>query len=114
MASKVAVGIERFSIRGSLPAKTARRAIERIAPAIRSCYMPAATRANTTPALVISVRLMFDENQMARDVQIDRAAGVLNGLAGCLSSAISSARPDTAPDVGTVAVTFAIRFTPEL
>lgn len=105
------VAIEALDVDGSLTANQVRRVTERIAPALAACYGPAATRAATSPATSVDVRLVLDEDGRARDVSA--TGGALPGLAACVAGVVKGARSTVPPDVGTVRVRFTVAFRPE-
>jgi serine/threonine protein kinase len=111
LATSARVAIADVSARGSLTTLAVRRAIDRVVPALRACYGPAATRAQRSPTVEMRVRLVIDESQGARDISF--ASDPLPGLAACAAHALHGLHAEAAPDVGVEDVTFALQFVPE-
>ncbi|MEO8554845.1 MAG: hypothetical protein ABI678_32930, partial [Kofleriaceae bacterium] len=111
VATSARLVIEHLSVRGALTVAQVKRAVDRVSPAIRACYGPAASRAKHSPELAIHVRFELDENTRAHSIQAGEAA--LAGVAGCVQRAVADVRAEQPPDVGSVDVTFVAHFTPE-
>ena len=103
--------LDDLSVRGSLTSAQIKRALDRVTPALRACYGPAATVAAKSPSVAIRARFEIDESQHAHSIQT--AGGALPGLATCVSRALSDVRTEAAPDVGTVDITFVLQYVPE-
>jgi hypothetical protein len=102
--------IARLDVNGPLPSSVVRRGVERILPALRSCYRTAAKAQRTTPLVNLSLDFEIDENSAATSVSASGAT--FGSLPSCARSAISRLQTQQAPDVGTVHVVLAITFRP--
>ncbi|HET9990210.1 MAG TPA: hypothetical protein VFQ65_16885, partial [Kofleriaceae bacterium] len=90
--------IENVAVRGSLSEATVRRAVERIAPAIRQCAPNAPQN--------IQVHFTIGEARRATNVQASGTAPT----SACVVSAFGAMRSETAPDVGDVDVDVQIAY----
>ncbi len=103
--------IASLDVNGPLPSSVVRRGVERILPALRTCYRTAAKASGMTPAVSVSLSFEIDESGAASGVSA-RGAANLGTLATCVRGAVSRLNTQQAPDVGTVNVTAAISFRP--
>jgi uncharacterized membrane-anchored protein len=104
------VTVAALRVRGSLPDDDVRRAIERILPAMRTCYQTSARAANRSPAATVHLTLAIDDSRRATGVHAESAGWT--ALAACTSSAFDSLRVQNSPDVGDVAVVLDLAFQP--
>jgi len=87
-----------------------RRAVERVLPALRTCYRAAARSRNQTPVVNLTTSFEVDENSTATSISATGAG--FGSLEGCARSAISRVQTQQPPDVGTVHVVAVIAFRP--
>jgi hypothetical protein len=111
LATSAKLSLDALSVRGALTAAQVKRALDRVAPAVRACYGPAVTRAGTSPSVALRVRFEIDETQHARAIEV--TGSDLAGLSACVERALATVRAEAAPDVGTVDVAVVIQLVPE-
>ena len=99
-----------IDVTGPLQESEIRRAVERVLPAVRTCYRDAARGARRTPRLVVRVSLSIDDTRAARSVRA--ASSALPGLSACIGDALGRTRTRIAPDVGDAQVVLTISFSP--
>jgi serine/threonine protein kinase/outer membrane biosynthesis protein TonB len=103
--------IASLDVNGPLPSSVVRRGVERILPALRTCYRTAAKTRGMTPAVNVSLSFEIDESGAATSVSASGAANLAT-LASCAKAAVGRLNTQQAPDVGTVHVVVAISFRP--
>jgi serine/threonine protein kinase len=103
--------ITSMDVHGPLPSSVVQRGVERILPALRTCYRNAAKTNKKTPLLMVSLSFEIDENSAATSVSAATGTG-FGTLHGCVRGAVSRLQTQQAPDVGTVQVVLAITFRP--
>ena len=101
--------IASLDVTGPLPSSVVRRAVERVLPALRTCYRAAAKASKSTPPVTLSLSFEVDESSSATSVSAGASFGTLSS---CAKSAIGRVQTQTAPDVGTVHVAASISFKP--
>jgi len=104
-----ATSIARLDVRGSLTATSVRRSVERVRPALASCYGQAARQRPTAELVSGELRFTIDETGHARSVTTTHAA--VPALDECLRSAIGRL-VSRAPDTGRVQTVLQLRFEP--
>ena len=102
--------IASLEVNGPLPTSVVRRSVERVLPALRTCYRTAAKAGNKTPAANLTVSFEVDESAAAVSVSANGTS--FGSLASCAKGAIGRLQTQQAPDVGTVNVVVAISFRP--
>jgi hypothetical protein len=110
VVTDVRLTVEALDVRGSLTAGQIKRALDRVVPVLRACYLPAATHAGKSPTVIVRVRFEIDESQRARSIRA--SGGELPELGACASRALELVRTEAPPDVGTVDVGFGLAFVP--
>jgi len=103
--------ITSLDVNGPLPSSVVRRGVERILPALRTCYRNAAKTGQKTPLVSLSVSFEIDENSSATNVSAARGAA-FGPLQGCVRGSVSRLQTQQAPDVGTAQVVLVITFRP--
>lgn len=96
-------------VEGALPRAAVERAVERVLPSVRACYVEAAARAQRNAAGTLDVKFSLDETGVARDADV--GSGPLPDLAGCVRAAARRIRTQP-PDVGGVRVSVTLTFSP--
>src|SRR5262249_20290858 len=94
-------------VEGALPRADVERAVERVLPAFRACYVQAAARAQKNAGGTLAVKFAVDETGAARDAEV--GSGPLPELAACVRTAARRIRTQ-APDVGGVRVWVTLTF----
>ncbi len=107
-ASTSIVGL---SAKGSLSSREVKKAVERRASALRSCYKTNSKRANAVPRITARVSFIIDESGRARNVNVSGAT--LPGLKDCIASSFKKVQTQNAPDVGTVRVSLTVNYAPK-
>ncbi|MEO8551396.1 MAG: protein kinase [Kofleriaceae bacterium] len=103
------VTIEDLHVLGSLTDGDVRRGVERVMPALRTCYQTTARTSARSPAATVLVGLAIDDARHATNI---RATGEWAQLATCVRGALDQVRTQSAPDVGDVETTFRLGFQP--
>jgi hypothetical protein len=98
-----------LDVNGPLAGSVVRRAVDRVLPALRTCYKTAAKTAQKTPVVKLSISFEIDENSAATGVSV---SGNFGTLAACARSAIGNLVTQQAPDVGTAHVVVGVAFKP--
>ena len=98
------VWAEELNVQGSLQPSIVRRALERISPQLRACYVRHGVANNAGSSC--RVELTIDERGRARSPIIQGPIG--SELAGCLSQSTRRLVSDP-PDTGVVRVSFGLR-----
>jgi hypothetical protein len=107
VATVASMSLDALSVRGALTSAQVRRALARMTPDLRSCYVAA----RGTSAVAIAVSFVIDESQRARSIRSSKVS--LGGLSACVERVLSGLRAEAAPDVGTVDVSLTIHFSQE-
>jgi hypothetical protein len=97
-------------IRGALADDEVKNAVDRVMPALRTCYRTSARAALASPAVTARMSLAIDESRRATNVHAE-AAG-MPALAACAATAFEQLRVMTSPDTGGVTVTLDLAFVP--
>jgi hypothetical protein len=104
-----ATTVDGLRVKGPLGVATVRRGIERLRPALASCYADMAKRAGHNHFGRVDVSLVIDETGRVRSPHV--AGGLLPGLDACLAG-VASKLVTSAPDTGTATASLVLSFTP--
>lgn len=104
-----AANVESLNVRGSLAASSVRRGLERLKPALVSCYGQAAQQAGRNRFGRVQVSVTIDETGRVRAPHVK--GGGLPGLDSCLTG-VAGKLVTEVPDTGTVAASLVVNFTP--
>lgn len=104
-----AANLDQLQVKGPLGMSSVRRGVERLRPALASCYASMAQRAGHNHFGHVDVTLVIDETGRVRSPRV--AGGLLPGLDACLAG-VASKLVTSAPDTGTATATLMLNFTP--
>ncbi|HEX5657848.1 MAG TPA: protein kinase [Polyangiales bacterium] len=102
--------VEELDVEGSLGSSIVSRMLARVMPALKSCYVDAAKKANRNEYGALASSFVIEEMGAVRQVNVGRSG--LADLSSCVAATLKRARPDRVPDVGTVQVKFKITYAP--
>jgi len=103
------VVIDRIDVSGPLSDNDVRRGLDRITPALATCYRDVARAASSSPRATVKARFAIDGSRRAHDV----ATTGWTELASCARGVLGGVRSTVAPDVGDATVRITIEFHPE-
>ncbi|HEY6878614.1 MAG TPA: protein kinase [Polyangiales bacterium] len=102
--------IQELDVEGSLGSSIVSRMLARVTPALKTCYVDAAKKANRNEYGSLATSLVIEESGSVRQVVVGRSG--LGDLSNCITSALKRARAERVPDVGTVQVKFRVSYDP--
>ena len=103
--------LEGVRVEGPLADAVIRRALDRVRPALATCWTQAPPLVSTDPVRV-RVRLAIGETRRASSIVASPTR--VRGLAACVAQALRAVRADQAPDVGDASVALEVVYAPEV
>jgi hypothetical protein len=104
-----AANVDSLQVKGPVGIASVRRGVERLRPALASCYASMAERAGHNHFGRVDVSVVIDEAGRVRAPHV--TGGLLPGLDSCLAG-VASKLVTSAPDTGRATATLALNFTP--
>ena len=104
-----AASVDGLQVKGPLGISSVRRGVDRLRPALASCYASMAERAGHNHFGREDVTLVIDETGRVRSPRV--AGGLLPGLDVCVAG-VASKLVTSAPDTGTATASLVLNFTP--